>query len=160
MVTVGGNFPAGGLPPTDGMGRHDIVFVNADGHIQVQLGVPSTNPKAPVYGGRRILAEIRRGPGCNSVIADDIFQVNPLGHSGTIETSDLSLIDEDNFFVQKNIESAFKQTWERTIELQGFLEALTAYSKNIKNDLEEHVADIMDDGIVHGIEICHKIPLN
>jgi len=160
IKVTGGNFPAAGLPPTGDFGRHDLAYIDVDGQIQIQLGTPSATPSAPKYGGRRVLAEIRRGPNRTEIIGDDIVPVNPLGRSGTLQAVDLSIIDNDDYFTEKNIEAALKQTWEKTEALQGLLTALTVYSQNTREDLEQHVSDIVDEGMVHGIEICNEIPLD
>jgi len=156
---TGGDFPINGLPPTDNFGRYDLVYVDANGNIEIEIGTPSATPIAPVYGNRRILAEIRRGANRADVIGDDIVQINPLGQSGTIEAKDFSIIDSQNYFTRKNVENALEQTWEKALELEELLEALTLFSENTQNDLNEHVADVVDFGIIHGIEICHEIAL-
>lgn len=157
---VGGDFPVNGLAPTGDYGRNDLVWVDSDGQIKILYGVSSASPVSPLYGGRRVLAEIRRGPNRSDIISDDVVQVNPLGQSGTVEIGDLSLADADGYFSVKNVEAALKQTWEKAEELEELLAALAKYSKDTRTDLEEHVADVVDDGIIHGIQICGEIPLD
>jgi hypothetical protein len=152
VSTTGGNFPGGGLPPTDARGRNDMVYVDAAGEIKIELGVPAVSPVTPAYGSRRVIAEIRRGPNRADIIGDDIIQINAWGQTGTIEAGDFSLKDEDDYFTQKNVEAALKETWEKAAELQNLLTALTAYAEDTRNDLDAHVADIVDTGIIHGIE--------
>jgi hypothetical protein len=155
--TVGGNFPEGGIPPTSGQGRNDLVYLDAGGAIRIELGVPSASPVSPTYGGRRIIAEIRRGPNRTDIIGDDIVRINGLGQTGTVEADDFALKDQDAYFPQKNVEAALKQTWEKAVELENLLAALTLYAGEVRADLNAHVADIVDQGIIHGIEVINEI---
>jgi len=152
FTTAGGNYPASGVPPTADQGRNDLVYVDADGEVRIELGKPSTVPKSPVHGGRRVIAEIRRGSNRKDIIGDDIVTVNEFGRRGTVEAEDLSLKDENDYFQQKSVEAAIKQVWEKAVTLQNLLSALTAFAKNAREDLDLHVADAVDEGIIHGIE--------
>jgi hypothetical protein len=156
--TVGGNFPEAGMPPTSGQGRNDLVYVDAGGAIKIELGVPSASPVSPAYGSRRVIAEIRRGPNRVDIIGDDIVRVNEFGQKGTVEANDFTLKDLDDYFAQKNVEAALKQAWEKAVELQELLAALTLYAGEVRGDLGAHVADMVDEGIIHGIEIIDEIP--
>jgi hypothetical protein len=155
--TVGGNFPEGGIQPTGAQGRNDLVYVDAGGEIKIELGAPSASPVTPVYGSRRVIAEIRRGPNRSDIIGDDIIRINEFGQTGTVEAGDFSLEDQNDYFIQKNVEAALKQTWEKTVTLQNLLTALTTFAGNIRDDLDAHVADIVDTGIIHGIEVVDEI---
>lgn len=151
--TVGGNFPESGfIPHTGAKGRHDIVFINADGEVCIELGKPSVSPETPLYGNRKVIAEIRRGPNRNDIIGDDIVWVNLFGQTGTIEAGGFMLSDENNYFTEKNVESALKQTWEKAVVLQDLLAKLTLFAKETRDDLNSHAAFSVDEGIVHGIE--------
>jgi hypothetical protein len=155
--TVGGNFPEGGIQPTGAQGRNDLVYIGAGGGVKIETGVPSAFPATPAYGSRRVIAEIRRGPDRSDVIGDDIVRINEFGQTGTVEAGDFSLKDQDDYFAQKNVEAALKQTWEKTVTLQNLLAALATFAGNIRDDLDAHVADIVDTGIIHGIEVADEI---
>jgi hypothetical protein len=168
ISTVGGNFPDDGIPPTEAQGRNDLVYVNAEGMIKIELGVPAASPVTPLYGSRRVIGEICRGPNRTDIIGDEIVQINMFGQMGTVEAGDFSLKDLDDYFTQKNVEAALKQTWEKTVTLQthfrrakiGFLYLITVITKfigKIHNDLNAHVADIVEEGVVHGIEVIDMI---
>jgi len=157
-LTEGGNYPqVGGIPATGPQGRWDLVYVNSDGVIGILPGQASANPTAPAYGGRKVIAEIRRGPNRNDIIGDDIYRINIFGQAGTIEPSSLSLIDSNNYFTEKNIEGALKQTWEKTNALQSFLNDLKTYAENLRGDFDSHENAKADDSVVHGIEIVTEI---
>jgi hypothetical protein len=155
--TIGGNFPEGGIPPTTTQGRNDLVYVDSAGAIKIELGTPSTFPVTPAYGSRRVIGEIRRGPNRVDIIGDEIVRINEFGQMGTVDASDFPLQDPDNYFAQKNVEAVLKQTWEKTVTLQNLLTALTTFAGNIRDDLDAHVADIVDEGIIHGIEVIEEI---
>jgi hypothetical protein len=155
--TVGGNFPEGGIPPTEAQGRNDLVYVDAEGAVKIEMGVPSASPATPAYGNRRAIGEIRRGPNRTDIIGDDIIQINQFGQMGTVEAGDFILKDQDNHFTEKNVEAALKQTWEKAVTLQTLLAALTGYAGDIRSDLDTHVGDTVVEGIVHGIEIATEI---
>jgi hypothetical protein len=158
--TVGGNFPENGLPPTETQGRNDLVYVDAGGTIKIELGVPSASPVTPAYGSRRVIAEIHRGSNRSDIIGQDIIQINVFGQAGTVEAGDFLLKDIDDYFTSKNIEDALIQTWEKVVTLKLCLIRLCSIVGVVIDDLETHVADSVNDGIVHGIEVVEDIELD
>jgi hypothetical protein len=158
--TVGGNFPDGGVPPTEAQGRNDLVYIDAGGVVRIDLGTPSASPVDPIYGNRRVIGEIRRGPNRTDIVGEDIIQINRFGQTGTVEAGGFLLEDDDDYFIQKNVEYALKQTWEKTVTLKNLLTALTTYAEIIREDLDAHVADVVDEGIIHGIEAVEEIDID
>lgn len=93
--------------------RTDYVYIDDNGDLLVQEGTSST---APPYFGRKVIAEIRRGPNRNNIIGSDIFNVVdiPIGS----QNAETFLIKKASpYFTGTNItiEDALSQVWQKAV---------------------------------------------
>ena len=107
ILVSGGDYPTGGITPTTN-GRHDLVFINTSGQVEVLEGIDSSSPVAPAYGTRKVIAEIRRGAARNSINGFDIYQVLT-SYDMTAQPTDLLIADAGNFYGATNVESALQE---------------------------------------------------
>lgn len=115
---------AGGTPsitPTSTLKRTDYIYIDSDGSIKVEEGVPSSSPIPKPYYGRRVVAEIRRGENRTSIRGDEIFQVATIPIS-SIEAMGILVRDNESYYTHDvygylTVEEALKQIWEKAIDL-------------------------------------------
>ena len=103
-----------------------MIYVDETGTVQKYEGVDSSNPIAPPYGGRQVVAEIHRGAGATYISGDEIFLVNSLFKGigqNNVEAVELSLgtgpaqinaslipiIDATNLLTAINVDTALTE---------------------------------------------------
>lgn len=117
IYEVSGSSPE--LSNTGTFARVDYVYVDENGEIKVEEGVQGSNPVPKPFYGRKVLAEIRRGPHRDSVRGDEIFQTATTPIS-TLRASTLDVKNDEEYFETDTygfltIEEALKQLWEKSI---------------------------------------------
>ena len=108
LYISGGFFPSVDIPDTTTGSRYDIVYIDENGTILVEQGIQSSNPSAPRYGNRKVLAEIRRGPNRNSIYGSEIYPVLT-SFDMSAYPSDLTIVDANNLYSSNNVESALQE---------------------------------------------------
>lgn len=111
MSVSGGDFPTGGISDTTTYGRRDILYINEDGDVQYEEGTPAASPQTPDYENKYVLVEIRRGPERNDIVGTDLIRVANERRS-VISAKRFPIADEDDYFLDDNIEDALKELYE------------------------------------------------
>lgn len=97
--------------------RIDYLYIDEEGNILVEEG--KSDGKALPYYGRKVIAEIRREPGRDSIYGSEIFCLNETPF-GTLNADTFTVNDIDKYFsslgkdANTTIENALKLTWEKT----------------------------------------------
>lgn len=114
---TGGDYPtASNISPTTTLPRIDIVYVDENGDVLVEEGVPAASPEAPSYQNRKVIGEISREANRTDISGIDIRQVN-VTRQGTIAAADFPIIDSGAYFVgNQNIEDAFQQVGQEVYD--------------------------------------------
>ena len=120
----GRDFPEGGFPPTEGLGRIDLVVLDAHGEFKLIQGTPSANydgdtAVVPKYQNYKVLAEIRRGPYRTDILGSDIRQRTDGTILGPISAESFLLADSDKILPAnaRNIEEAFRYIMHHSIAI-------------------------------------------
>ena len=74
------------------LGRHDLVYIDIDGNVQVEEGIDSATPVTPNYNGKLVLAEIRRMGTKNVILGDEVFN----NYYDKFYPQELGLLTENN----------------------------------------------------------------
>jgi len=117
-----GNFPSStDITDTGAQGRHDLIWIDEDGNLQITYGSPSASPSAPSYMNRYVIAELRRGPNRTTIEGPDIVQIQN-NRRGMITASGIIIEDVSGNFSTDNVEEALKQLGD-TVALDSDLQA-------------------------------------
>lgn len=126
---IGGLYPSSGISNTAGTSRTDYIYIDTDGSVKVDEGGSSgvSNP----YYGRKVIAEIRREAGRNSIRGSEIFNIAnaPIGAQNA---STFLISNSQAYYTGTNvtIETALRQVWEKAIR-QVFEESDYKIFRNI-----------------------------
>jgi len=114
---TGGHYPTStNISDTTAQGRIDIVYVDESGNIQIEEGIASASPEAPLYLNRKVLAEINRGPSRTNIIGTDIRQVNET-RQGMVSSDEFLIKNVNDYYTEDSlgrvtIEAAFDEIYE------------------------------------------------
>lgn len=120
------------IVPTSPNGRVDLVYVDTDGTLKIQQGNPGTNPIAPNYDKKLVLAEVTLWYNSTSIPSNQILDVrsflpitNLIPDNVTLGLSSEGLLEVKNIFGNKRYESDWfavspKQIYTLTHNLATF----------------------------------------
>ena len=118
------------ISDTTALGRTDYIYLDELGIIRVQEGEAGSSPVAKSYYGRKVLAEIRRGPNRTDIKGGDIFGTRSAERaeikSTTILVKDLgaSEVFAKNADGLITADMALRELWAKAVAIENRASAL------------------------------------
>jgi hypothetical protein len=124
LVSIVGQYTAS-ISDTTLLGRNDYVYLDELGVIRIQEGEASATPVTKPYYGRKVLAEIRRGPNRTDIKGGDIFGTRSAERaeikSTTILVKDLgaSEVFAKNADGLITVDMALRELWAKAVAIEN-----------------------------------------
>ena len=141
---VGGLFPENGID-VPAAPRIDIIGFNYKGELMYVKGTESANPKAPLYGNLKVLAEIRLQAGQTQIKGSDITIVDDGSVlQGTLAPEDIPIEDPDSHFPEsyRKITAALHYLWTHSLVLNHDSPEVSQYQIDAETNVNYPLGDL------------------